>query len=344
MRHAFIVTIYYETPQTIKLCSRLGELGAENIVVVCDGCELSFDFENELISLGCHLIKLKEKHGKGYSIREGIKFAHDKLYHIDGYITADADGQHRAEDVIKVSRALELRPDTLIIGKRDMKRSGAAIHLRFFNKFASTYFKIVTGVNCKDALSGLRGIPAELYDLIMETKGNRYDFEMNFLTRCADRKVPFYNVNILSVYSKDQVSNYRIFRDTYLIYITPLRFATASFGCAVIDVILFTLLTYLMPASLVWNVAIATVLARIISGGINFIINRKMIFKNDGKAHKQAERFFILFFCIMILSMVFVSLLSFVPIPVTVIKIIVDLLLWTVNYTVQRKWVFKEGK
>ena len=69
-----------------------------------------------------------------------------------------------------------------------------------------------------------------------------------------------------------------------------------------------------------------------------------MIFKNEAKAKKQALRFIILFFIIMCLSTVLVSALSFIPIPVTLIKAVIDLLLWTVNYTVQRKWVFKESK
>ena len=58
---------------------------------------------------------------------------------------------------------------------------------------------------------------------------------------------------------------------------------------------------------------------------------------------KQALRFFILFFCIMCASSLIVSALWFLPIPVTLTKAIVDLLLWTVNYKMQRIWVFKDS-
>jgi putative flippase GtrA len=88
---------------------------------------------------------------------------------------------------------------------------------------------------------------------------------------------------------------------------------------------------------------LATLMARLVSGGINFLINRKVIFGNTDNGAKQALRFFILFFCIMCASSLIVSALWFLPIPVTLTKAIVDLLLWTVNYKMQRIWVFKDS-
>lgn len=344
MNYAVIVTLYRENRTAIKLCNELYELGADNIVVVNDGCKLSHGFLTELTSMGCHIVNLQPNIGKGASIREGIRYAHDKLYNIKGYVTIDSDGQHNAEDAMKIMRAMELRPECLILGKRDLKKSKAPFITKLGNKISSVYFKVITGVRCKDTQTGLRGIPSSLYELAMDTKGNRFDFEMNFLTRCADRKVPFYNLNIIANYDDNENSNFRLVRDTYLIYKTPLKFATASVGCTIIDLALFTVFTYLLPSTLMWNVALATLLSRIISGLINFLINRKMIFKNDANARRQLVRYIVLFCCIMCASTVIVSLLSHIPIPVTLTKAVIDMLLWTVNYTVQRKWVFKESK
>ena len=52
----------------------------------------------------------------------------------------------------------------------------------------------------------------------------------------------------------------------------------------------------------------------------------------------------IVFTGIMCTSSAIVALLSFIPMPVTITKAIVDILLWTVNYTLQRKWVFNSKK
>lgn len=354
MSHAVIITVYRANKRTTHLCERLFELGAENIVVVEDGCSLNnSDFFNELVSIGCHIVKNKDNKGKGASLRTGIKYAYEHLYNISGFVTADADGQHRAEDIMRVSKALELRPDTLIIGKRVLRQTGAPLSIRIGKMLSSAYFRVVTGKRCSDAMTGLRGIPVSLYETAIHTSGDRFDYEMNFLTKCADLKIPFYNVNISPDYSFNEKSSYRIVKDTFLIFRTPLKFATASLGCTAIDLALFTLFFYLIPLSNILDhlhntplaeslyVIIATVLARLVSGGLNFVINRNVIFKNKSKANKQAVRFFILFFCIMIASSLIVSVLSFLPIPETLLKAITDLALWTVNYTVQRKWVFK---
>ncbi len=341
MGHAVIIPMYYENKSTILLCSKLYELGADNIIVVNDSCSPNSSFFNELTSIGCHLVHLDCNRGKGACIKAGIKFAHNKLYNIDGYITCDADGQHKAEDVMRISRALELRPQNLVLGKRDFKKSKVPLNIRFGNYFSSAYFKVITGKGCRDTQTGLRGIPSSLYDIAVNTAGDRFDFEMNFLTKCADLNVPFYFVNITVDYSVPEKSNFRLVKDTYLIYRTPLKFATASVSCTAIDLVLFTVFTYLLPSSFAWNVALATLMARIISGAINFCINKKVIFSDSKRAKRQAVRFIILFFCIMCASTVFVSFLSFLPIPVTLIKAIIDLLLWTVNYNVQRRWVFK---
>ena len=207
MNHAIIITLYCENRRTIELCSELSELGAGNIVIVNDGCNPNSEFFNELKSIGCHIVNLSSKSGKGASIRAGLEFAHDKLYNISGFITADADGQHKAEDIMKISRALELRPDSLVLGRRNMKKSKAPFSVRLGHRISSLYFKIITGTSCKDTQTGLRGIPLSLYEVAMETSGDRFDYEMNFLTRCADRKIPFYNVNITADYSGGQESS-----------------------------------------------------------------------------------------------------------------------------------------
>ncbi len=341
MSHAVIIPIYKKDRQTVELCSKLSSLGAEHIIVVNDGCKKEGGFFNALISIGCDIVDIGENKGKGASIKAGAEFAYKNIYNLTGFITADADGQHKAEDIMKISRALELRPDNLIIGRRDLKHSKLKPEQRIGNKISSIYFRTITGVKCRDAFTGLRGIPVTLYDTVVSTSGDRFDYEMNFLTKCADLKIPFYDVNIITDSTKQTEGNYRLLKDTYLIYRTPLKFATASMSCTIVDLVLFTVFAYLLPSSLQFNVALATLFARIVSGSINFLINRKMIFDSDGKTGNQAVKFIILFFCIMCASSVIVTALSFIPVPVTLIKAIVDMILWAVNYTIQRKWVFK---
>ena len=130
MSHAIIIPIYCENRNTINLCNELQNFGAEHIVVVNDGLNPKSEYFNELTSIGCHLVHLKNNNGKGASLKAGIKYAHDNLYNITGYITCDADGQHTANDVMKISRMLDLRNGSLILGKRDYKKSKMPLNIR----------------------------------------------------------------------------------------------------------------------------------------------------------------------------------------------------------------------
>lgn len=125
---------------------------------------------------------------------------------------------------------------------------------------------------------------------------------------------PVLLVNIIADCSNCS-SNFRLIKDTYLIYRTPLRFATASIGCTIIDLVLFTIFAYILPSHMFFNIMLATLMARVVSGGINFLINRKVIFGNTDNGVKQALRFFILFFCIMCASSLIVSALWFYRFP-----------------------------
>lgn len=82
MSHAVIIPIYCENKNTIHLCNELQELGAEYIVVVNDGLNPHSEYFNELTSIGCHIVSLRNNNGKGASLKAGIRYAHDNLYNV----------------------------------------------------------------------------------------------------------------------------------------------------------------------------------------------------------------------------------------------------------------------
>ena len=52
----------------------------------------------------------------------------------NGVVTADSDGQHRVEDVIKLAKEVEENPDTLILGCRDFDLEQVPPKSKFGNK------------------------------------------------------------------------------------------------------------------------------------------------------------------------------------------------------------------
>jgi glycosyltransferase involved in cell wall biosynthesis len=158
-----------------ELCSFVAELlsvGFSAVVVVDDGSDLScrrvFD---SLAGAGVHVLRHAVNLGKGRALKTGFNFVLDSLPHLQGVVTADADGQHRVEDVVRVAEVLESSPRRTILGCRQF--AGAVpVRSRFGNTVTRWVFRLVTGRRVSDTQTGLRGFPVALLPELMGLPGN----------------------------------------------------------------------------------------------------------------------------------------------------------------------------
>jgi len=325
-----------------SLVNELKSLGQAYIVVVDDGSSAEYQsIFHRLETLGCLVSRHVTNIGKGEAIKTGIRMASEKIPGISGYITADADGQHLARDILHVAETLDMHPESIILGVRDFSKKNVPRKRRFGNRFSTLFLRLTTGVSCPDTQTGLRGFATKFTDFSLAIPGNRYEYEMNFLTIAAKKKIPFCMVPIETVYfENDGSSHFRPIVDSFRIYKTPLKFAAVSLTCAAVDLLIFTLITHTVSAKVYALVFIATVIARILSGMLNFVLNRKWSFNACQIWRPQAVRYLALFVFQMMASWLLVWCFSFLPVPLTVIKIIVDGTLFVFSYIAQRDWVF----
>jgi len=340
--NVIIIPAYQPDERLKTLVQDLHALDLREIVIIDDGsgpeCVPLF---RDLETMSCHVLSHSVNLGKGAAIKTGIKYARERFPEAAGYVTCDADGQHRAEDIRNVAAALDASPDRLVLGSRDLTKDNVPAKSRFGNRFSSFYFKMTTGITCRDTQTGLRGIPAALSALALEIPENRYDYEMIFLTLVAREGHPLVTVPISTVYlDKNSSSHFKPVLDSLRIYKEPLKFALASLTCAAVDLILFSLLTSVLDGHVFAAVAIATVTARVASGLLNFSLNRIWSFRNYNSLVTQFRRYFMLYVLQLVLSIAFVSLLAVIPISLTVIKILVDGLLFIGSFFVQKRWVY----
>ena len=129
-------------------------------------------------------------------------------------------------------------------------------------------------------------------------------------------------------------------RDSWLVYRRPLTFALAAGASTLVDLGAFWLLGKLLGDGRA-RVFAASVMARLLSGGVNFFLNKKVTFRSRGDTKKESLRYLILFLAVMLVSGGTVALLSRLPVPTVLIKIVVDVLLFAANYIIERKWVFR---
>ena len=113
----------------------------------------------------------------------------------------------------------------------------------------------------------------------------------------------------------------------------------------IIDLSLFTLFKYLLTKSInlddIVIIFISTTLARVLSSIYNYLINSRIVFKN--KDRKTIIGYFILVIIQMIASAAIVSALdNITKIDTTIIKFFVDIVIFIVNYIIQKEIIFKK--
>lgn len=355
MNEAIIIPVIDPGERLITLVDALAADDLDRIVVVDDGSSDTHDALFAALSeRDVAVLHHSRNRGKGAAIKTGLAYAETAFPEASGFITVDGDGQHLPEDVRRICAAAEEAPDAIVLGTRDFSSDNVPARSRIGNRFSAAFFKIDTGVACTDTQTGLRFIPAWLVPLALSCPGERYDYEMNFLTKAAKSGVPIVPVPVQTVYlDGNSESHFRPVRDSLLVFCQLLRFAASSLICSVADLGIFALIVALaaLPASPLAAlstsllVAIATAAARACSGVMNFALNRSFSFKARNKRiADQAVRYAILFFSQMIASMLAVAGLGNLDMPLVAAKIMVDVGLFFVSYFAQRNWVFKEAQ
>lgn len=286
--------------------------------------------------------------GKGAALKTAFRYILGNMPDAEGAVTADSDGQHLPEDIKAVMDEVHKDKDVLILGVRDFDKAGVPWKSRTGNKITKTVMSFLCGVKVSDTQTGLRGIPVGLIKELINVKYDRFEFETEMLV-IAVKDYKLKEVKISTVYDsavshqthfnawKDSFSIYRILFGTFFKYIFV---SVSSFA---IDILLFSLACVILKKACPETyIMISTAVARAISSVYNFLMNKKKVFTSESPIGNSACRYFLLAFIQLWLSAFFVTGISNMArnVPETVIKTGVDTVLFFVNYTLQRTWVF----
>ena len=312
----------------------------KNIIIVNDGSGTEFnDFFVSLENQGLEVVYHEVNKGKGRAIKTGFEYILKNHSNILGTITADCDGQHTVEDITKCAEELRKHPEDLIVGCRDFNQEDVPSRSKFGNKLTRTIFKIFIGINITDTQSGLRAFGKNLMNLFLKTEGERYEYETNMLIECKTYDIKIQEVTIKTVYiNKNEGSHFNPIKDSIKIYKLFFKYIISAVSSFLLDILLFTLFVNIIKID--QKILVATVFARIISAVYNFVINSKLVFKKGSKS--SIVKYIILSIIQMLISGYAVTYIAkFININSTVIKIVVDTIIFLVNFVIQREWVFK---
>ncbi len=211
--------------EVIKSCSDY----TDNIIVVNDG---STDSTSEILATfkEMEVVSYAPNAGKGNAMKRGFRRAEKLGY--DYAITIDSDGQHQAKDLPKFLDKIELEPNSIIIGARNMDQEHIPEGSQFGHKFSNFWYWAETGTRIPDTQSGYRLYPVKVMNNMWFITG-RYEFEVENIVKAAWKGINVTSVPIDVIYQPgdERVTHFRkwdfyrfSFLNTYLFILALLIF------------------------------------------------------------------------------------------------------------------------
>lgn len=317
-------------------------VGFSDIILIDDGSRSenkNFFPTGEGITLLTH----KKNLGKGEAIKTGLRYVTKNRPETAGVVTCDGDGQHLAEDVLSVCEKM-LSEDKFILGTRDFSLPDVPKKSRIGNRLSNLLLAFCCGSIIHDTQTGLRAIPKKLLVPMEKVPGSRFEYETNVLLSLREMKADYAEHKIKTVYlDENKSSHFDPIKDTLRIFSRIFKYVASSFVSFLTDIVLFTIFHSVFS----FGVLLSTITARIISSTVNFSLNRRLVFQSGVPLKKSLSKYYLVAMVIMLVSAFSVKGVTMLfslnegSIAATFIKIIVDILLFIVNYKIQQVWIFK---
>jgi glycosyltransferase involved in cell wall biosynthesis len=334
-----LIPAYNPDESLWKVVDGLIRLNFNDIIIVNDGSKPECDpiFERLEKMEQCHIVRHAVNSGKGRALKTGLNYFYLDFPNSHGVVTADADGQHQPEDILRVAKALTENPDKLVLGVRKLGRE-VPFRSLFGNVLTRFVFAALVGKKISDTQSGLRGLPRALVPQLLKVKGERYEYEINMLILTKRKAVDIVEIPIDTIYIEDNISShFNPFFDSMKIYFQLLRFAFSSLIASFFDFIVFTL-TFGLTA----NIMISLLIGRFIVGSIlNYIINRRLVFHSKSGVLSSLLKYYLALVVMSFISYLSINIaMAELGIKVIAAKIVVETLLFGFSFLIQREFVF----
>lgn len=216
MKKIVIIPAYKPNEELVKIVDELysNELG---IIVVNDGSGSAYDSVFKAISEKAHVETIVCNSGKGSALKTGMQLVIDKYPECEYFVTADADGQHRCSDIIRVFNELEKGAEFVLTVRKF--RENMPFRSKVGNNLSRYIYTILNGHYFVDNQSGLRGFSVKHAQWLVRVGGYKYDYEMNMLYYADKQGIQITTIPIEAVYIDNNASShFNPIKDTLRIY------------------------------------------------------------------------------------------------------------------------------
>lgn len=220
-----LICAYQPTATLRSLVFELKGLGFPFILILNDGSTTGLDILNELHQIhGVRVANLATNRGKGTALKAGFRWflEHPEFTLSKTVVCMDSDGQHLAEDALKVAKVALAESGTPVFGVRTFTRQ-TPFRNRIGNKIGAVALKYFMGLNLRDSQTGLRAIPIQYLSALCRLSQERFDFEMGQIAYFSKHRIPIKSVPIRTIYDHGGTSHFKIWSDSLLISRTMIR-------------------------------------------------------------------------------------------------------------------------
>lgn len=337
-RLAVVIPAYRPSAGLIELVRNLTEKGAP-IVIVDDGGGPEFReiFDRVSAFPNVHVLRHAVNLGKGAALKTAFNYALCEIPGLIGVVTADADGQHHPEDIERVAARLADEPDSLILGAREFD-GDVPLRSRIGNVATRAMVHALLGQKLADTQTGLRGIPAALLPRLLRLESTGYEFELEMLIAAHHIGMPVAEQTIRTIYEKgNPTSHFNPLIDSMKIYFVLLRFGSVSLMTAVLDNLIFILTVHRFG-----SVLASQVVSRAFAMAFNYGMVRTSVFYSRQAHRSTLPKFLALTVASGACAYGGIELLSQrYGVGVITAKVLVETVLFLVNFAVQRAFIFK---
>lgn len=181
-----------------KEFSRLPSQAKVTIFVINDGS--SDRTADEATKAGARVITHLLNLGLGGAISTGLKIAEQEDF--DGAVTADADGQHHPDDVLKLIKEVSRKKNDFIVGSRWLHANeDVPLHRKLGNKYVMNGLTLLfTGMRTSDSQSGLRGFSRAAISKI-NLAPQRMEVSTELFAQAKQHRLRYKEVPIRAIYT-----------------------------------------------------------------------------------------------------------------------------------------------
>ena len=337
MKRIVLIPAYMPDEKMADVARGMYDAGFD-VVIVDDGSPEEYAGVFRTAALYAQVLCHDKNRGKGEALKTGLRYIRSQFEAPYTVVNADADGQHKVEDIIRVACAAERERRSLVLGSRKME-GDVPFKSRAGNGITRLVYRLSTGSSVYDTQTGLRAYSDLLVDRLLLVGGSRYEYEMNMLMELQREGYGIREVWISTVYlNGNQSSHFHPVKDSAKIYREILRFSAASLVSFGVDYGLFCLLSALTGALVFSNV-----LARTVSGTVNFTLNRKLVFRSKSNLAPSAVKYAALALAILLCNTLLLTALTGLGIPAYGAKILTEGTLFGFSYLIQHSLIFRKG-